>query len=109
MHLDLQNGELLLAADAPVALSGARGIRVACTAGTVWLTIEGERGDIFLSPGESHLIAADGLALVEAARGSGRVRLQRQADGPAGRAAAGCGIVLAFFRSKGCSATMPAA
>ncbi len=78
MEADLHNGELCLADNAPVRLSRARGVRVTCTAGRVWLTVEGETGDIFLRPGESHVIATDGLALLEAL-GDGRVRLGRPA------------------------------
>lgn len=76
MEADLHNGELCLADNAPVRLSRARGVRVTCMAGRVWLTVAGEAGDIFLRPGQSHVIAADGLALLEAL-GDGRVRLER--------------------------------
>jgi hypothetical protein len=44
----------------------AKGVRVICTAGRLWLTVEGEAGDILLAPGDSHLIRGRGLALLEA-------------------------------------------
>lgn len=75
MEMDLHNGELHLADNAPVRLRRARGLRVVCTAGHVWLTVAGEAGDIHLQTGDSHRIAANGLALLEAI-GSGRVRLE---------------------------------
>ncbi len=76
MELDLREGELCLADDSPVRLRRARGVRVACTAGQVWLTVAGEAGDILLRAGQSHVIAADGLALLEGL-GGGHVRLER--------------------------------
>ncbi|MBL8393156.1 MAG: DUF2917 domain-containing protein [Candidatus Accumulibacter sp.] len=78
MNLDLCNNELCLADNTPVRLLSARGVRVTCTAGLAWLTVEGEAGDIFLKPGDSHQVGADGLALLEAI-GSARVRFERSA------------------------------
>ena len=76
MNFDPYNSELCLAHNAPVRLMSARGVRIICTAGRVWLTVEGEAGDVFLAAGESHLIRGRGLALLEAI-GSGRVRFQK--------------------------------
>ena len=78
MNFDPYNSELCLAHNAPVRLMSARGVRVICTAGRIWLTVEGEAGDVFLAAGESHLIRGRGLALLEAI-GSGRVRFQKAA------------------------------
>jgi hypothetical protein len=75
MDFDLYNSELYLAHNAPVRLMSARGVRIVCTAGRVWLTVEGEAGDILLAAGESHLVRGRGLALLEAI-GDGRVRFQ---------------------------------
>lgn len=75
MEMDLHNGELYLADNAPIRLRRARGLRVVCTAGHVWLTVAGEPGDIHLQLGESYCITANGLALLEAI-GNGRVRLE---------------------------------
>lgn len=76
MKIDLGSGELCLAHNQPLSLRDACGLRVVCMAGTIWLTVDGEAGDIFLRPGQSHRIASDGLALVESI-GSGRIRLER--------------------------------
>lgn len=75
MRVDLQDCELCLADNAPLRLNGARGLWVCCTAGRVWLTVDGEAGDIILHAGQSHRIQSNGLALLEAI-GSGRVRLR---------------------------------
>lgn len=75
MQLDLHDCELCLADNAPVRLSRARGLTVRCTAGRVWLTVDGEAGDIILVAGQFHRIRSNGLALLEAI-GSGRVRLE---------------------------------
>ena len=45
MDFDLYNSELYLAHNAPIRLMSARGVRVICTAGRVWLTVEGEAGE----------------------------------------------------------------
>ena len=76
MKIDLGSGELCLADNRPLSLREARGLRVVCTAGTIWLTVEGEAGDVFLRPGQSHCIVSNGLALIESI-GSGRIRLER--------------------------------
>lgn len=78
MDLDLYHSELCLAHNAPIRLLSARGVLVTCTAGLLWLTVEGEAGDIFLAPGDSHLVRGRGLALLEAI-GSGRVRFEKTA------------------------------
>ena len=79
MNLDLDKSELCLTDNAPIRLLSARGVRITCTAGLVWLTVEGEAGDVFLTPGRSHLVRGRGLGLLEAI-GSGRVRFDRAAQ-----------------------------
>ncbi|KAB2926541.1 MAG: DUF2917 domain-containing protein [Dechloromonas sp.] len=76
MKIDPGSGELGLADNHPLSLRGARGLRVVCTAGTIWLTEDGEPGDVFLLPGQSHRLAGNGLALVESI-GGGKMRLER--------------------------------
>ncbi|WP_291995510.1 DUF2917 domain-containing protein [Candidatus Accumulibacter sp. ACC003] len=79
MNFDLYNSELCLADNAPVRLMSASGVRIVCTAGKVWLTVEGEAGDFFLAAGDSHLVCGRGLALLEGI-GSGRVRFLKAAN-----------------------------
>ena len=76
MKIDLRSGEVCLQDSQPVRLNGARGLRVTCTAGTLWITLTGIAEDIYLQPGESCLIANDALALVESL-GGGKVRFEQ--------------------------------
>ena len=78
MEIDLRSGEVSLQDNQPVRLNGARGLRVTCTVGTVWITQTGVAEDIFLHPGQSFRISNDALALVESI-GGGKVRFE-QAD-----------------------------
>lgn len=76
MKIDPGSGEFCLADNQPLALREARGATIVCTAGTVWLTVEGEAGDVFLQTGQRHRIVSNGLALVESIRGA-RLRIER--------------------------------
>lgn len=76
MKIDPGSGEFCLADNQPLSLRDARGVRVVCTTGILWLTVEGEAGDVFLHVGQSHRIISNGLALVESI-GGGRIRLER--------------------------------
>ena len=74
MRSSPRNASIRLAADRPLAFRGARGFRLECTEGRVWLTVEGQGGDFFLARGERLGIESDGLALVEGFP-SGTIRL----------------------------------
>lgn len=76
MEFDLGGGEICLRDNHPIRLQQARGLRITCTAGIIWLTVSGVPGDVFLQPGETHELAGNGLALIESL-GSGRIRLHR--------------------------------
>jgi hypothetical protein len=76
MEFDLSSGEICLRDNHPIRLQQARGLRITCTAGTIWLTVNGVPGDIILQPGESHQLTGNGLALIESL-GSGRIRLHK--------------------------------
>lgn len=78
MKINLQSGDYELSENTPIRLSNARGISVQCTAGTIWITLTGEAGDIFLQAGERWTIKSNGLALIESI-GTGRIRLEKQA------------------------------
>jgi hypothetical protein len=78
MNLDPYHSELCLTPNMPIRLLSARGVHIVCTAGVLWLTVEGEAGDIILKAGESHVVRGSGLALLEAI-GSGQVRFERVA------------------------------
>lgn len=80
MKIDLPAGEICLSDNSPIRLSAARGLRVTCAAGTLWITVTGEDGDIFLQPGQSHRIRSNGLAIIESI-GAGKVRLEAPPPG----------------------------
>lgn len=74
MRLQPENAILVLWKNLPLRLAGARGATIRCDSGIVWLTIDGEPGDFFLTAGESHTLASNGLALIEAIE-SGTIRI----------------------------------
>ena len=75
MKINLQSGEYKLSENAPIRLNNARGVSIQCTAGTIWITLTGEAGDIFLQTGERWSIKNNGLALIESI-GTGCIRLE---------------------------------
>ena len=85
MKIDVSAGEIRLIDNCPISLRGARGLRIACTAGTVWITVADEPGDIFLSAGQTHVVQGNGLAIVESI-GSGSIRIGKPGKQPASRA-----------------------
>lgn len=81
MRIDVSSGEIRLTENRPVSLRDGRGLRIECTAGVVWITLTGQVADIFLTPGQSHRLQGDGLALIEGI-GGGSIRLDRPARRP---------------------------
>ncbi len=65
MKISLNDGELRLPPNRPIGLRGGRGARIVCTHGTIWITAEGKREDIFLLPGEDYIVPNAGLVLIE--------------------------------------------
>ncbi len=63
-------------AQAPVALARGRllriegecseGVEIRCCAGVLWITCEGEPGDVVLAAGERFVVGRGGLVLIEA-------------------------------------------
>ena len=84
MKIDFNASELRLADNSPISLRGARGLRITCTAGTIWITVAGEPGDTFLGTGESHVIEGKGLAIIESID-SGGIRIGKPDKTPAWR------------------------
>jgi len=76
MKIDLKSGEVCLSDNHPITLHQARGLRVTSTAGTIWITVTGETGDIFLEPGQTYEVSCNGLTIIESI-GNGRVRLKK--------------------------------
>lgn len=65
MKLDLSGTELFLPAGRLLRLECARGKRIVCTAGILWITVAGNSEDVFLRAGECYDIPTHGLVLVE--------------------------------------------
>ena len=76
MKIEFGAGELCLVKNHPLRLVEARGLLITCTAGIVWITLDGEADDIFLSVGEKYTLQRDGLALVESID-QGKIRIAR--------------------------------
>lgn len=76
MKIDLKSGEICLNDNHPICLRQAHGLQVTSTAGTIWITVTGEPGDVFLGPGQTYEVPSNGLAIIESI-GTGRVRLKQ--------------------------------
>ncbi len=74
MRIDVSSGEIRLTENQPLSLREARGLRVKCTSGIVWITLSGQAADVFLKAGESHILLGKGLALIECI-GDGSIRI----------------------------------
>jgi hypothetical protein len=49
-----------------IRMRGARGVRLSCDRGNLWITQEGVARDDFLVPGVSQVIETDGTVVIEA-------------------------------------------
>ena len=76
MKIDLRAGEIYLPARRPLRLNEARGVLVRCMEGIIWITIEGEADDVFLTPDQAWRIQRNGLCLIESLA-EGRIRLEK--------------------------------
>lgn len=81
MRMLSSNGTIQLDEWSPLAFRDARGLRVECTHGRIWVTVEGQAGDFFLVAGEAILIGSAGLVLIEGVP-RGNVRLVAEAPWP---------------------------
>ncbi len=66
MQIELRQANIALAPRNAMALTDAAGVEVECLKGQVWLTMDGDRRDIFLEPGDAHSIERNGLTLINA-------------------------------------------
>lgn len=70
MQIGLRQANISLEARRALTLTDAAGAEVACLTGQVWLTMDGDRRDIFLEPGDVHSIERGGLTLINAIEAS---------------------------------------
>lgn len=75
MDIVFDGSEFCLQENRPLRLRRARGLRVRCTAGCLWITQPGTGEDIFLASGESCTLTSSQLVLVEGV-GAGRACLE---------------------------------
>jgi hypothetical protein len=66
MQIGLRQANISLAAHRALTLTDAAGAEVECVTGQLWLTMDGDRRDIFLAPGDAHNIERGGLTLINA-------------------------------------------
>jgi hypothetical protein len=66
MNIELQASNLVLARDGMIALRDARGVRITCVSGVLWITQDNYVKDFIVGPGESHTIDYAGLTLATA-------------------------------------------
>ncbi len=70
MRLLLGKSKLGLEPDQLVAVRDAKGVRVACLSGALWITQEGSTADVILEAGQCSVIHNSGLTLVMALKPS---------------------------------------
>lgn len=70
--MKLQSSHVLLPLDArkPQRLTRAKGLLLRARRGTVWITVDGDRRDIVLAPGEQWVVDASEPVVVSALHGS---------------------------------------
>lgn len=66
MDLSLGSAVTTLQPGHPLRLQGARGRRISCVQGTVWITQDGDLRDTLLAAGADFSFAGDGVAVVQA-------------------------------------------
>ena len=76
MLLTTQRAQLNLADDEVARLRDACDSRLEVTDGFVWLTVEGERGDIVLGAGDTYVVDSSDVVTVSALRGAASVRVR---------------------------------
>lgn len=81
MRMLRSSGTIQLDEWSPLALRDASGLRVECTRGRIWVTVEGQAGDFFLDAGDVLRVVSKGLVLIEGVP-RGNVRLVADAPWP---------------------------
>lgn len=66
MKIDLQAAGMFLTRNQTLGVREAKGCRVVCRQGGLWITEEGDTRDIVIGAGESFLIDNNGLTLLHA-------------------------------------------
>lgn len=65
MLMSFNNMVVQLAGNKQLVLRGARKLRIECTEGVIWMTVEGQTCDFLLAQGEQLRVAYNGLVLIQ--------------------------------------------
>jgi hypothetical protein len=65
MQIKPGSAELLLKKNQPISMRAAKNLKISCTEGIIWITVSGERDDIFLSRGDHFVLPNNNLTLIE--------------------------------------------
>lgn len=66
MKVDIGRATMELDRTQMIRLRGARGVRLTCRKGSLWITQEGVSRDDFLVPGRSQVVETEGTVVIEA-------------------------------------------
>ena len=66
-HYCLQLRPIALANGETIVLEDAQGVVINATSGLLWVTVAGDSGDVFLSPGQSYCVMSRGRVVIEGA------------------------------------------
>lgn len=66
MNIELQASNIVLAREGMIALRDARGVRISCVKGVLWITQDNTMKDFIVGAGQTHTIDYSGLTLVTA-------------------------------------------
>ena len=86
MQVDSRQARLDLQQDQVARLTQACRVRIACLAGTTWITIDGDPRDVVLERGESFVVDSNADVIVTALHGPASVVVRA----PLGRAPTPC-------------------
>jgi len=89
----VQPSRLQLADDQVARLDRPCNLRLEVTRGQLWVTVDGDHGDIVLGPGESFVVDSAGPVLVSALLGDASVELHPDAGRPVCRRAGATRLV----------------
>ncbi len=99
MSIELTRGRLTLRKQGVALLKHSRGAGVAVRQGTAWLTIDGERRDVVLEPGESFVISSDADVVISAI--AGPVEIALTAVAPTAERGVAATLARAWTRLRG--------
>jgi hypothetical protein len=98
--------ELQLAGEELLALADIRGARLRCVDGSVWLTLDRDSRDVFLSPGDSFVVDRDGVTLLHALAPT-RLQVETCSEAAVLSPVVGWRAAMAQFTRRMCAGLLP--